>query len=68
MNAHGGLTRENGDRFRKMILSRGRTEEPSDLFLHYYGKAPDVQPLLEYRGLAAPGKSSPSGSGKGKSK
>ena len=49
--AHGGLTRENGDIFRAKVLSRGRTAEPSALFADFYGKAPDVGPLLEYRGL-----------------
>jgi peptidyl-dipeptidase Dcp len=49
---HGGLTRQNGDTFRKMILSRGRTEEPSVLFKKFYGKDPEIGPLLEYRGLA----------------
>ena len=48
---HGGLKRENGDTFRKMILSRGRTKEPSVLFQEFYGKAPEIGPLLEYRGL-----------------
>ena len=48
---HGGLTRANGDTFRKSILSRGRTVEPSDLVKAFYGKAPDIEPLLEYRGL-----------------
>jgi peptidyl-dipeptidase Dcp len=48
---HGGLTRENGDTFRNSILSRGRTSEPSDLFKAFYGHAPDIEPLLEYRGL-----------------
>ncbi len=51
---HGGLTRANGDAFRAGVLSRGRTEEPSVLFKAFYGKDPEVQPLLEYRGLAAP--------------
>jgi peptidyl-dipeptidase Dcp len=50
--AHGGLTRENGDAFRAKILSRGRTKEPGVLFQDFYGKAPDIGPLLEYRGLA----------------
>jgi len=50
--AHGGLERKNGDTFRKMILSRGRTEEPSVLFKKFYGKDPEIGPLLEYRGLA----------------
>ncbi len=53
---HGGLTRANGDVYRARILSRGRTEEPSALFQAFYGKAPDVGPLLEYRGLDAPKK------------
>jgi peptidyl-dipeptidase Dcp len=49
--AHGGLTRANGDILRAKILSRGRTEEPQDLFREFYGKPPDVAPLLEYKGL-----------------
>ncbi|HEY5019894.1 MAG TPA: M3 family metallopeptidase [Steroidobacteraceae bacterium] len=49
--AHGGLTRANGDILRAKILSRGRTEEPQDLFREFYGRAPDVAPLLEYHGL-----------------
>ena len=49
--AHGGLTRANGDILRAKILSRGRSEEPQDLFRTFYGKPPDVGPLLEYHGL-----------------
>jgi peptidyl-dipeptidase Dcp len=49
--AHGGLTRANGEILRAKILSRGRTEEPQDLFQKFYGAAPDVTPLLEYHGL-----------------
>jgi peptidyl-dipeptidase Dcp len=49
--AHGGLTRQNGDVFRAKILSRGRTKEPSVLFQEFYGKPPEIRPLLEYRGL-----------------
>jgi peptidyl-dipeptidase Dcp len=49
--AHGGLTRANGDILRAKILSRGRTEEPEQLFEEFYGKPPDVGPLLEYHGL-----------------
>jgi peptidyl-dipeptidase Dcp len=29
---HGGMTRENGERFRKMILSRGNTEDLQTMF------------------------------------
>jgi len=53
--AHGGLTRENGETLRRMVLSRGRTEDPQVLFRSFYGHAPDIGPLLEYRGLAGGG-------------
>ena len=48
---HGGLTRANGDYLRKMVLSRGRSEDPQLLFRKFYGHSPDIGPLLEYRGL-----------------
>ncbi len=51
MHAHGGLKRENGDILRAKVLSRGRTEEPLALFESFYGRPPDIQPLLEKRGL-----------------
>ena len=51
-HARGGLTRENGDVYRAKILSRGRTAEPGALFEAFYGKAPEVGPLLDYRGLS----------------
>jgi peptidyl-dipeptidase Dcp len=51
---HGGLTRANGDIFRAKILSRGRTQEPSVLFREFYGRAPDIKPLLKYRDLTMP--------------
>jgi peptidyl-dipeptidase Dcp len=50
--AHGGLARANGDVFRAKILSRGRTREPSALFKDFYGRDPDIAPLLDYRGLS----------------
>ncbi len=53
---HGGISRANGDYFRAKILSRGRTLEPGDLFEQFYGQAPNIEPLLEYRGLAMPKK------------
>ncbi|MEO8903286.1 MAG: M3 family metallopeptidase [Polyangiaceae bacterium] len=51
MHAHGGLKRENGDILRAKVLSRGRTAEPLALFESFYGRPPDLQPLLEKRGL-----------------
>jgi peptidyl-dipeptidase Dcp len=50
---HGGLTRANGDRFRNMVLSRGNTEDLEKMYESWRGKKPSVQPMLEYRGLAA---------------
>jgi peptidyl-dipeptidase Dcp len=47
----GGLTRANGDTLREKILSRGRTEDPQKLFQQFYGGPPDIEPLLQYRGL-----------------
>jgi peptidyl-dipeptidase Dcp len=50
---HGGLTRANGDYLRAHILSRGRSVDPTVLFREFYGRAPEVGPLLEYRGLGS---------------
>ena len=50
-HTHGGMTLENGQTLRRMVLSRGRTEDPQVLFRNFYGRAPDIEPLLEYRGL-----------------
>ena len=49
---HGGLTRANGERFRAMILSKGHTEDYGPMFRAFYGKDPDVGPMLEEHGLA----------------
>jgi peptidyl-dipeptidase Dcp len=51
MHAHGGLTRANGDELRRSVLSRGRTAEPLELFRKFYGRAPDIEPLLQYRAI-----------------
>ena len=48
---HGGLTRDNGQRFRDMILSRGHTLDYGPMFRAFYGKDPDIGPMLEHRGL-----------------
>jgi len=53
--AHGGLTRENGQRFRDMILSRGHTEDYGSMFRAFYGKDPEIGPMLQHRGLAPGG-------------
>jgi peptidyl-dipeptidase Dcp len=51
---NGGLTRANGDRFRRMVLSRGNTEELGALYLAWRGKPPTVDAMMKYRGLVAP--------------
>ena len=58
-HAHGGLTRANGDYLRKHVLARGRSEDPQVLFREFYGRAPEIGPLLEYRGLAGAGGGQP---------
>ncbi len=49
--ANGGMTRENGQRFRDMVLSRGDTEDESVLYRMFTGHDPSVEPLLIERGL-----------------
>jgi peptidyl-dipeptidase Dcp len=51
---HGGLTRANGDRFRRMILSRGNTQDLAALYLAWRGKAPSIDAMMKYRELAPP--------------
>lgn len=53
LQAHGGITRANGDYLRARILSRGRTVDAAELFREFYGGPPEVGPLLEYLGLQA---------------
>ncbi|HEY2678982.1 MAG TPA: peptidyl-dipeptidase Dcp [Steroidobacteraceae bacterium] len=48
---HGGLSRANGERFRRMILSRGNTEDLAALYLAWRGKAPTIDAMMKYRGL-----------------
>jgi peptidyl-dipeptidase Dcp len=51
---HGGLKRENGDRFRALLLSRGGSDEAMNLFRNFIGREPYVEPLLQRRGLDQP--------------
>jgi peptidyl-dipeptidase Dcp len=48
---HGGLTRANGDRFRRMVLSRGNTEDLAGMYKEWLGTDPSVKPMLKERGL-----------------
>jgi peptidyl-dipeptidase Dcp len=52
---HGGMTRANGDRFRKMVLSRGNTEDLEQMYDGWLGAKPTIEPMLKYRGLAEEG-------------
>ncbi|MCG2589452.1 M3 family metallopeptidase [Rhodohalobacter sulfatireducens] len=53
MRESGGLTRENGDRFREYILSKGGSRDAMDLYETYRNGEPDVVHLLRRRGLTA---------------
>ena len=50
---HGGLTRENGQRFRDMILSRGNTMDYGTMFRNFTGHDPNIHPMLVSRGLVS---------------
>ena len=49
----GGLTRENGQRFREAILSRGNSTDLAELYRQWGGHDPQIEPMLENRGLSA---------------
>src|ERR1700736_1137887 len=51
---HGGLTRANGDRFRRAVLARGNTEDLANLYEAWRGAEPSIEPMLKYRGLTEP--------------
>jgi len=53
MRDHGGLLRENGDRFRATLLSRGGSKDAMELFRDFAGHDPKIEPLLVKRGLDA---------------
>jgi len=53
LEENGGLTRENGDHLRKSLLSRGGSVDAMQQFQDLVGRAPDIQPLLERRGLTS---------------
>jgi len=48
---HGGLTRENGQRFRDMILSKGNTLELEKMYKDFRGSSPKIEPMIKARGL-----------------
>ena len=50
---NGGLTRENGDRFRQRLLGVGGSKDPLDAYRDFRGRDADIAPLLKRRGLDA---------------
>jgi peptidyl-dipeptidase Dcp len=48
---NGGMTRENGQRFREMILSQGNTQDLDEMYKAWRGSEPQIDPLLKARGL-----------------
>ncbi|MBW8362878.1 MAG: M3 family metallopeptidase [Kaistella sp.] len=51
ISTHGGMTRENGDRFRKYILSVGNSVDLNQAFKDFTGRTPDIKPLLKNKGF-----------------
>lgn len=50
---NGGLTRENGDRFRFRLLGVGGSKDPLDAYRDFRGRDAEIAPLLKRRGLEA---------------
>ncbi|MCS3444475.1 M3 family metallopeptidase [Microbacterium phyllosphaerae] len=48
---NGGLTRENGDRFRARLLGVGGSKDPVDAYRDFRGRDAEIAPLLTRRGL-----------------
>ncbi|HEX5069455.1 MAG TPA: peptidyl-dipeptidase Dcp [Vicinamibacterales bacterium] len=48
---NGGMTRENGQKFRDMVLSRGNAQDLATVFRNFRGRDPKIDALLVQRGL-----------------
>jgi peptidyl-dipeptidase Dcp len=48
---NGGLTRENGDRFRDLLLGVGGSKDPLEAYREFRGRDAVIEPLLARRGL-----------------
>ena len=51
ISKNGGMTRANGDRFRKYILSVGNSVDLNTAFKQFTGKDPVIKPLLKDKGF-----------------
>lgn len=49
--ANGGLSRANGERFRRLLLETGNRQHPAQSFRDFLGRDPRIEPLLTRRGL-----------------
>jgi peptidyl-dipeptidase Dcp len=51
MMSHGGLTLENGQKYRDTILSKGNSQDLMQSYIDFAGKKPSTDALLKRRGL-----------------
>lgn len=51
MKEKGGMTRDNGMRYRELVLSTGGSRDGKELYRELTGREPRVEPLLRKRGL-----------------
>lgn len=51
LRANGGLTRENGERYRRRLLARGGSVDPMEAYRDFRGQDPELEHLLTRRGL-----------------
>ena len=54
MRSNGGLTRENGEKFRNEILKMGNARKTLDSYKAFRGQAPSTDAVLKRRGLLPP--------------
>nr|WP_299203484.1 M3 family metallopeptidase [uncultured Brumimicrobium sp.] len=48
---NGGMTRENGQHYRDMVLSVGNTLDYDAMYKDWSGRAPEIAPMIKARGL-----------------
>jgi peptidyl-dipeptidase Dcp len=56
---HGGMTRENGRRFREMILAHAGAQDSAAMYRAFRGRDAEIGPLLDDRGLKTQAKTEP---------
>jgi peptidyl-dipeptidase Dcp len=50
---HGGMTRANGDHIRATFLGQGHSKDYAQMYRDFTGRDPQIEPMLEARGLVA---------------